>query len=230
MKRRSGFKLADRMQSLHELAVARDAIERRATHARHQLHVEHDVGAVGDLDSATRERRIDRPHAIRNDVKRAPLHAAGEQGIHFGMRLLRGKPRIVRSGIFPLSGAHVGDVLDACHVRGIRAIQIASRKALGIERQQLFARHQLAGERLIFGLAPVAPVNLLRLCKPCDFLDPGRDVAIHRCKRRYVLSGGGHRGPRKKLYGRACRMTDGRAPANSSVAVGIVPTGGSVKF
>jgi hypothetical protein len=50
-----GIKLADRVHSFHERALARDALERRAPHARHELHVEHDVRAVGDFYSAPRK-------------------------------------------------------------------------------------------------------------------------------------------------------------------------------
>ena len=81
--------LAGGMQSLHEFPLARDALEGGPSHPGHEPHVEHHVGAVGDLDAASGERRIERPHAIGDHVHRASLHPAREQRVHLGMRLLR---------------------------------------------------------------------------------------------------------------------------------------------
>ena len=50
------IQIAGGVQALDEGALARDALERRASHAGHELHVEHHVGAVGDLHAAARER------------------------------------------------------------------------------------------------------------------------------------------------------------------------------
>ncbi len=84
-----GVELADRVQALHEASVARNPRECRGAHARHELHVGGDVGAVGDLDAAARVGRVDRAHAIRDDVHRAPAHAALEQRVHLAARLGR---------------------------------------------------------------------------------------------------------------------------------------------
>ena len=56
MKRRFGIKFANGVQSLDELAGARDALQRGPTHAGHDVHVQHHVGAVGDLDAEARQR------------------------------------------------------------------------------------------------------------------------------------------------------------------------------
>ena len=197
MKRRSGFKSAGRMQTPHETTIPRDALERRPPHARHELHVEHHIGAVGDFNAATRERRIDGPHAVRDDVQGAPLHAAGKQGVHLGVRLIGRQPRIVRAGIVAALGAYVGYVLDSRDIRRVRAVQIASGKALLIEGEQLLPRHQPAFERQILGIAAVAPVNPLRPGEPRDLIDPGRDITVQRGERRDVRGCGGHKNPRQ---------------------------------
>jgi hypothetical protein len=108
----------------------RDALERRAPHAGHQLHIEDHVRAVGDLDAASRKRRVDRPHAIRDDIQGTSFHAAGEQGIHLDVGLRGIKPVVVRPGVFLVPGANEGQVFDARHVRRIGAGQNAAGKAL----------------------------------------------------------------------------------------------------
>ena len=85
------IELADGVQAFDELAVARDALESRASHARHDRHVDDDIGAVGDLHAAARVGGVDRAHAVGNDVQRPALHAAVEQR-HASSRALRPGP------------------------------------------------------------------------------------------------------------------------------------------
>ena len=49
-----GVEVADRVQAPDERAFLLDALQGRRAHARHDAHVQHDVGAVGDLDAAAR--------------------------------------------------------------------------------------------------------------------------------------------------------------------------------
>ena len=101
MKRRFGIQLADGMQAPHELAAfGGDALQRGAAHARHDPHVQHDVGAVGDLHAAARVGRIDGAHAVGHDIQRAALHAALEQRVHLRVRFGRRHPVVVRAGVF----------------------------------------------------------------------------------------------------------------------------------
>ena len=95
-----GIELADRVQAFDECrlraarsrfgTLALDALERRRAHARHDAHVGDDIRRIGDLDAAARDRRIDRAHAVRDHVHRAPAHRAFEQRIDFRVRLRPG--------------------------------------------------------------------------------------------------------------------------------------------
>ena len=69
---------ADRMHAGDERAVA-EHVEHGAAHARHDPHVDHDIGTVGDLHADLGDRRAERPHAERDDVHRAAAHAAVEE-------------------------------------------------------------------------------------------------------------------------------------------------------
>ncbi len=107
------IEFTDGVQAADEDLLARDAFECGAPHARHDAHVEDDIGAVGDLDAAACEWRIDRAHAIGHDIKCAALHAAVEQRTHARMALGRREPQIVGAGVFLLRRADEGDLLDA---------------------------------------------------------------------------------------------------------------------
>ena len=111
------IELADGMQALDEFSVARDALERGPSHARHDRHVDDHVGAVGDFHAAARIGRVDRAHAVRHHVQRAALHAALEQVAHLRVGFVRGHPVVVRAGVFAVLRADEGQVLDARHVR-----------------------------------------------------------------------------------------------------------------
>src|SRR6185369_7122515 len=51
-----GIQFPDRMQATNERTILRNTLERRASHARHNDHVENDIGAVGDLDTTAGKR------------------------------------------------------------------------------------------------------------------------------------------------------------------------------
>ena len=74
-------RLADRMNAGNELAVGAEQVDNRATHARHDAHVDDDIGAVGDLDADLADVRAQRPHRKRDHVHRAAAHAAVEQPV-----------------------------------------------------------------------------------------------------------------------------------------------------
>ncbi len=51
-----GIELSDRVQTSNEVAVVRDALQSRTPDPRHDGHVEHDIGAVSDFDTAAGQR------------------------------------------------------------------------------------------------------------------------------------------------------------------------------
>ena len=172
--------LARGVQALHEGAVPRHALESREAHARHQFHVEHHVGAVGNFDAATGEGRVDGAHAVGHHVHGATFHAAVEQGVHFGVGCLRGHPIIVRAGVFLVLRADEGEMFDARDVGGIGAGQVTAGEATLIQ-----------GQGVLFGLPARArafeirsrcrhTIDVIRLGEAGDFVDPLRYIAIQR--------------------------------------------------
>jgi len=92
---------------------------------------------IGDFDAATGIGRIDRTHAIRDDVQSSALHAPFEERAHPGMRLVRGHPVIVGAGVFLVLRADEGQVLDARHVRRVRIGDVAAREGSLVELLEL---------------------------------------------------------------------------------------------
>ncbi len=153
------IKLARGMQPLHEAALALDTRQCRSAHARHRAHVDHDVRTVGDFHAATRERRIDRAHAVGYDVHRPPFHATVEQCIDLGVRVGWRHPMIVGTRIGLALRAHEGEVLHARHVGRVGAMQIAARMGLLIQFDQISALQHLLHQRPIFGIGTVTPMD-----------------------------------------------------------------------
>ena len=72
---------------------------RREAHARHQLHVDHDVRGVRQLDADLRDVRADGSHRERHDVHGAAAHAAVEQAPERAAHLGRGDPVVGWPGV-----------------------------------------------------------------------------------------------------------------------------------
>ena len=187
-----GIEITDRVQAADEGAVPADAFERAAAHARHQLHVEHDIGAVGDFDAAAGERRIERTHAIGDDVQRPALHASGEERVHLPVCCIGRQPVIVRTGIVLAAGADEGDMLDPGDVLGIRAVEYAAGEVFLVEWVEFLRCDQLPFEHVEFRIAAVAPVDRIGTRELGNVIHPGRHCAVHGSQIVHVLWGGSH--------------------------------------
>ena len=194
-----GVEFPDRVQPAHETAFARNTLERRAAGTRHDQHIEHDVGAVGDLHTAARQRRVDRTHAIGDHVQRALAHAAAEQLAHLGVRLARVHPVVVRAGVFLRARADIGQMLDPCHVIGRRAGQVAARELFRIQALQFTALHQLRGKFARFRVRALAPVQGARLRQLTHGIHPLRHGTAQLRKRDQRMCSGSH--PQALLFG-----------------------------
>jgi len=166
------IEVARGMQPLHEAAVAFDAGKGRLAHAGHDAHVGHYIGAVGDLHAATRERRVDRAHAVGNDIHRAAAHGAGEQRVDLRVGLRGRHPMIVGTGVLFFRRAHESEVFDARHVRGVRTMQVATRMLLAIQREQVPAGQHRLDEFGVLRVGAVAPVDGRGVREPGDVVDP----------------------------------------------------------
>ncbi len=140
-----------------------DALQGRAARASHDDHVQHHVGAVGDLDAAARVRRIDGAHAVRHHVQRTALHAALVELVHLHVRFGRIHPVVVGAGVVLVLRADEGQVFDARHVAGMRIRDVAVGEGLVVQRRKFLARYQFVAETGSLGGRSIAPVDTVRL-------------------------------------------------------------------
>ncbi len=177
-----GIQVACRVQALHKTTFPFYASQRPGTHACHELHIGDDVGTVGDLHAATGIGRVDRTHAIGNDVHRPAFHCPFEQCIDFCVSLGRAHPVVVRAGVLRPLGADEGQVLDASNIRWVRQMQVAVPVFVLIERRHRAVGYHRVDQLLVFIVAAVTPVNLFGQRTRGDFVHPfleGRKACRH---------------------------------------------------
>jgi len=107
----------------HEVTALTDFLERRSTHARHDLHVDDHVRRIRELDAKLCDVRAERTHRERNDVHRTAAHRTGEEATEDALHLDRIHPIIRRPGIGLVLRADVGAALDTCDIARVTARQ-----------------------------------------------------------------------------------------------------------
>ena len=166
------------MQARDEFAVVAEGFQDVVADARHDVHVDHDVGRIGDFHADLRDRGADRAHAERDHVHRAAPHAAGVQAGHGLLQFDRIDPVVGRAGFDLGFRRDVGAVLDPRHVARMAAEQVAVR-ALP-ERRGRAGRDHLFEQGIVFGLRAVAPADGVGLAEGGDFIDPLQQRLVFR--------------------------------------------------
>ena len=164
---------ANRMQPPDESSFALDPAQCCISHARHEMHIDDDIGTVGNFHAAARKGRIDGAHAIGNDIQRAALHASAEFPFHQCTRLRRVHPVVVRAGVLLPRGAHKGQVFHAGYIRRVGTMKVTARMSFLVEFDEA-ARLQLPVDQfaiLLFGA--IAPVHLVGQGQCGNPFDPG---------------------------------------------------------
>ncbi len=169
---------AERVHARDELAVVAEHVERGLAGAGHRAHADRDVRRVGDLDADVRQRRAERAHAERDDVHRAPVHAAAEQAVEDPAHLGGVLPVVRRARVlFPL-GADEGAVLDPGHVGRVGGGPEGIRPLRVVQRDERPGLHQLPAQRLGLGVGAVEPVDRVRLAQPGDLVHPPEQACV----------------------------------------------------
>ena len=160
------------MHAGHELTVAAQRTQNLAPHPRHGAHADRHVGAVSDLDSDMRDRTAERPHRERNDVHRAPAHAALEQRVQRYAHAHGVLPIVGRARVLFSCRANEGAALDAGDVGRIRPGEIGIFSLVRIEPHQHSACDHFGAQAIVFLLRAVSPVNALRLSQRRHLRNP----------------------------------------------------------
>ena len=146
---------ADGVHAGHDaLLVLVDLLEHRQADARHDAHVHHDVGRIGELHADLRHGRADRAHAEGQHVHGAAAHAAGEELLELPAHLERIFPVVGRPRVVLRQRADEGAIFDAGHVAGIRARVIAARPQLLVQLDE-----RAAGDHLLRRAGRILPAS-----------------------------------------------------------------------
>ena len=147
-------------------------------HARHQLHVDGDIGRVGQFDADVGDGRAERAHAERDDVHGAAAHAAVKQRLELGAHFGRRRPVVGGAGVFLFFRADEGAVFDA---RNVGRVGPGQERARALGRVQLLEGagiDQLLAQAVVFGIAAVAPVDALWLAQRHHVAHPGDQFGV----------------------------------------------------
>ena len=166
------------MQGMTRWIVLVDLGEDGGADARHDAHVDDDVGGVGEFDADLRHGRADRPHGERKDVHGAAPHAAGEELLD---------PLAHDIGVFPVVGgagvvlgerADEGALLDARDIGGRGAGIETAGPLLIVEREEGAGLDQLVAEEVVLLLSAGDPVDALGLGEFGHLFDPANEMGV----------------------------------------------------
>src|SRR5690606_20588813 len=170
-------RVTHRVQALDEGLLAQD-VEYAVADARHDAHAHHHVGRIGQLHADLGDVRAQRAHAEGNDIHRATSHAAFEQALELCAHGIRLVPVVGRAGVFLVFGADEGAVFDASDVAGIRAGEETAGAELGVELDEGACFDKFVAQAVVFFLAAVTPVDVLRLAQFGNFFDPVQQCSV----------------------------------------------------
>ena len=166
------------MQTLDKVAGITQRLQHVEADAGHNLHVQHNIDGVRQLDAVLGKGGADNGHGVRDDVHGTSLHAPGVQLGQLSTALGRIHPVIDVSGILLGLGADEGTPLHARHVVPGGTVQVAARQLFLVELDDLAAGKCLLAERGNLFLASVNPDDVVRLGHGCHLIQPVQHVLI----------------------------------------------------
>ena len=197
-------RVAHRMHGRHEISPLPDLLERRGAHAGHDLHVDHDVRRVRELDTELGDVRAERAHRERDDVHWTSAHAAFEEALQDPLHLDGVHPVVRGTSVGLELRADVRAALDAGDVTRGGACQERVGAQFGVESHEHAAVDHLLGESIPLGLGAVTPNDLIGLGECGDLFNPLEQLLVAR--RRVLQAGNGHRSSEagRGLLGTSC--------------------------
>ncbi len=169
---------ADAVQGRHEHGVVAHRFEDVRTHPGHDLHGQHDVRAVGDLDAEHRALRGQRAHAERDHVHRAAAHAAAVQLGHDTLHVRRRHPVVRRPGILRIDRADERALLDPGHVGRVGPRPERVGLELVVEPDERAGGDESVGESLPLGVRAVDPDDPVGRGEFGYFTNPGEQALM----------------------------------------------------
>ena len=124
---------ADGMQAWHEEAIVTETVEHFLTGAGHDLHVQCDVWAVGELYADAGSWAVDRSHAEWDHVQGAALHGTVIKLGHGTFQFLWWEPVVGRTSVFFFLAGDEGAPFDTRNVGNVGSEEVAVWQFFRIE-------------------------------------------------------------------------------------------------
>ena len=153
-------------------------VERLLPHTGHDIHVEHNIDRISQLDADLGERGADRAHAIRDDVHGTALHRAVKQLAQLVVHDVWVLPVVGRAGVLFFARTNERASFDACDIVDSRPMQQAAGQLFRVEGFHLAGGERLVAQFFKLRLASVDPNNLVRFDKRLHFLNPVEDIFV----------------------------------------------------
>ena len=161
------------MKTWNKFAVFSKLIYYGLTHASHDAHIDNNVGAICNLDADFSNRRADWTHRKGNNVECAAFHASVIKSGHGLLEFFRINPIVGRAGRLLGLRCDVGSIFNAGNIGCVTSEEVTPGALFFVEFDTGTAGNHHVEERLVLFLRAVTPVNLVGLCKFCNFVNPG---------------------------------------------------------
>ena len=165
-------RLTNGVDARNEFAVFAKDFQNLVADAGHDVHIDHNVGRVGDFHTDLGNVAADRTHAVGNHIHGTAVHTAFVKTTHGGFEFSRGDPVVGRTGIFLLFAGDVGTGFHAGHVRRVTAEKHAIGTKFAVQTGRKTGLDHFFAHCIVLGVGAVAPVDAIGFAKLCPFFHP----------------------------------------------------------
>ena len=168
------------MNAGNELAVRTENVKNRIADAGHDMHVDHNVSGVRDLNADLGDIGTDRSHGERDDIHGSAMHAAFVESRHLGFEFLGINPVICGACIFFLLGSNESTGFDTRHVGRIASEENAVGTQFAVQAGRKTGFDHFIAEPVILCVRTVTPVDGVRLAELGPLVDPCHHLRMVR--------------------------------------------------
>mmetsp|Transcript_5699 Transcript_5699/g.16963 ORF Transcript_5699/g.16963 Transcript_5699/m.16963 type:complete len:236 (-) Transcript_5699:96-803(-) len=165
--------VAHRVQAGQEVQLLAQLVQHLLAHTCHDVHVDHDVCRVRDLDADLRYGRTDRSHAEGHDVHCPSLHAALEETVQFPLHDVGIFPVVCSSGILLFLRTDIGALLHPRHIPWVRPSKERIGPKLAVQPHKRPTVHQALTQSIVLLASAIAEHHIFWLAQIPHLSNPG---------------------------------------------------------
>ena len=171
-------RFADGVDTRNEFSVLAQDFQNTCSDTGHGVHVNNNVGGVGQLDADFGNSRTERSHRVRDNIHDASVHTSFVQPHHGFLQFFRIDPVVCGTGIFLFFGSNIGSGFDTGNVGNVGTEQQTVRSFGCAQSGGQTAFDHFIGQTAVFGSCAVTPVNAFRFANGCPFVNPGEQFFV----------------------------------------------------